>query len=157
LSVGPDDSLHEPAAALRRRLERGATVSEAVDSWSDDIADARPGGAELLIAFATVVGAAAELGGSVSIPLERFAVSMRRRVSDELERSAQSAQARLSARVLTTVPVAMLALLLATDDDVRAVLGEPAGAAAIGVGLALNATGGWWMRRVVAGVERGGR
>lgn len=156
VSVVPEDALRKPAAALRLRIERGATVSEAVDAWGDDIAAARPGGGELLIALATVIGAAAELGGSVSTPLERFAMSMRRRVSDELERGAQSAQARLSARVLTMVPVAMLALLLATDADVRAVLGEATGATAVGVGMTLNVTGGWWMRRIVSGVERRG-
>ena len=82
---------------------------------------------------------------------------MRQRVSDELDRDAQSAQAKLSARVLTLVPLAVLALLLGTDADVRQVLTEPAGAATVGIGLALNAVGSWWMRRIVGAGPIGAR
>ena len=125
--------------------------------WADENTAGNVDGGSLLAAFAAMVGAAAHLGGSVSIPLERFAVVMRQRVSDELERSAQSAQAKLSARVLTMVPLAMLALLLVTDADVRRVVAAPAGAAVVGLGLALNTLGGWWMRRIVATSAVGGR
>jgi tight adherence protein B len=81
--------------------------------------------------------------------LHGFAVTMRQHVSDDLERGAQSAQATLSARVLTFVPVAVLALLLATDADVRTVIAGPTGATVISVGLALDAAGALWMRRII--------
>jgi tight adherence protein B len=149
-TVVPDDEvLLEHTSPLRHRLDRGASVVDAADGWAGDINRLEVGGAELLAAFAAVVGASAQLGGSTSTPLERFAVTMRQRVSDDLERGAQSAQAKMSARVLTIVPLAVLALLLATDADVRRVLAEPRGALVLTVGLTLNAVGGWWMRRIV--------
>jgi len=158
LAAVPDDEvLGERSAPLRHRLERGAGVAEACGSWADELHRYNAHSDALLAAFATTVGAAAHLGGSASTPLERFAVVMRQRVSDDLERGAQSAQAKMSARVLTMVPVAVLALLVVTDGDVRRVLTEPAGAAVVGVGLALNAVGGWWMRRIVELPALGGR
>ncbi len=154
----PDDEvLRRRSAPLRHHLERGAAVADACDSWADEINEDSVDGGTHLAAFAAMVGAAAHLGGSVSAPLERFAAVMRQRLSDDLERSAQSAQAKMSARVLTMVPLAVLALLLATDADVRAVLAEPAGATVVGVGLALNALGAWWMRRTVGTSALGGR
>ena len=157
LTVLPaDDVLRARSEPVRHRLERGAGVADACDGWSDEIAGDLGDGSPLA-AFAAMVGAAAHLGGPVSTPLERFAVVMRRRVSDERERTAQSAQARMSARVLTMVPLAVLVLLLVTDADVRLVVTEPAGATVVGLGLALNASGGWWMRRIVATSSLGGR
>ena len=158
LTVFPDDEvLHERSGPLRHRLERGAGVAAACDGWADDIGSGNVEGGSLLATFAAMVGAAAHLGGSVSTPLERFAVAMRQRVSDELERSAQSAQAKMSARVLTMVPLAVLVLLLLADADVRLVVAEPAGATVVGFGLTLNALGGWWMRRIVGTSAPGGQ
>jgi Flp pilus assembly protein TadB len=74
---------------------------------------------------------------------------LRQRAADLDERSAQAASARLSTHVMTAVPLAMLAVLTATDDDVRAVTVAPVGAACIASGLILNALGWWWMRRIV--------
>ena len=138
--------------SLRHRLERGATVTEACDGWSDDLVAERTrrhDDNDLVALLATLLAACATLGGAAAAPLDRFAVTMRQRTSDDLERDAQSAQARLSARVLTFVPLVVLGLLLATDDDVRSIVIEPAGAFAVGLGLSLNALGAWWMRRIV--------
>ena len=35
------------------------------------------------------------------------------------------------------------------DDDVRSVVASPIGTFCVGAGLALNAAGWWWMRRIV--------
>jgi Flp pilus assembly protein TadB len=43
----------------------------------------------------------------------------------------------------------MLATLVATDADVRSVVGSPIGIICIATGLLLNALGWWWMRRIV--------
>jgi tight adherence protein B len=91
------------------------------------------------------------------VPLERFAATMRQHVSDDLERAAQSAQAKMSARVLTAVPVVMLAVLVATDADVRNVLAEARGGGVVAAGLMLNAAGAWWMRRIAVGAAAGAR
>ena len=156
LSVLPDhEALRIRSAPLRHQLERGAGVADACDRWADEINAGSIASDAPLAAFAAMVGAAAQLGGSVSTPLERFAVVMRQRVSDDLERGAQSAQAKMSARVLTMVPLAVLVLLLATDADVRRVLAEPAGAAVVAIGLALNTVGSWWMRWIVGATALG--
>ena len=65
--------------------------------------------------------------------------------------SSQSAQAQLSGHVLTLVPLAVLALLAVTDDDVRAVSRAGPGLLVISLGLALNLTGWRWMRRIING------
>jgi Flp pilus assembly protein TadB len=65
-----------------------------------------------------------------------------------------SAQARLSARVMTALPLAMLMLLVATSDSVRRVTVSPFGALVVTVGVALNLIGWRWMR---ATIERAGR
>lgn len=151
------------AARLRHRLERGATLTDACDAWSADLEQVTTPGTEALATLAAVLSAAALLGGDVAEPLDRFAVAMRQQASQQLERAAQSAQARLSARVLTTIPLAMLGVLVAADREVRSAATSSAGMAAIGAGVVLNASGGWWMRRIagsaatVAGVATGAR
>lgn len=146
-----DDALRRLSEPFRQRLDRGATVVDACDEWSDHLGENTAPRAELLVTFASVVGAAAAVGGSAAAPLDRVAAAMRRHVSDDLERGAQSAQARLSARVLTLVPLAVLALLLATDDDVREIVASPTGAATVAAGLAINAAGAFWMHRIAGG------
>jgi tight adherence protein B len=62
---------------------------------------------------------------------------------------AQAAQARLSAHVLTVVPLAMLLLLLLIDADVRAALQTSIGALCVVIGFVLNAVGWKWMRHII--------
>ena len=153
-----DAAITHRSAPLRHWLGRGATVAEACDEWSVELAAAsparshlgsRPGDRlELLATMSAVLAAAASLGGPAAAPLDRFAVTMRQRASDDLERVSQSAQARMSAKVLTSVPLAVLALLVATDADVRAVIASAAGGSAVALGLALNTLGALWMRRI---------
>ncbi|MGA9278063.1 type II secretion system F family protein [Ilumatobacter sp.] len=154
-TIPDDDALAGLTARLRHRLDRGAAVVEACDGWSEDLsADASPG-ADLLAPCATLLAAITTLGGNAAEPIDRFAVTMRQRTSDDLERESNSAQARMSARVLTIVPLAVLALLLATDDGVRAVMATPAGAMVAIIGLTLNAVGGVWMHRIADGSAHG--
>lgn len=153
------------SAPLRHWLSRGATVAAACDEWSDELADRPTHGhgrrnrsgdrTELLETMAAVLAAAASLGGAAAAPLDRFAVTMRQRASDDLERAAHSAQAQMSAKVLTSVPLAVLALLLLTDADVRGIIASPSGGSVVALGLGLNALGALWMRRIVAGSGRG--
>lgn len=159
-----DAAIEQRSASLRHWLGRGATVAEACDEWSAELSgDAHAtsrglGGSndrlELLATMSAVLAAAASLGGSAAAPLDRLAVTMRQRASDDLERAAQSAQAQMSAKVLTSVPLAVLALLLATDADVRGAVASAAGGSAVAFGLALNTLGAFWMRRIA--VSSGG-
>ena len=96
-----------------------------------------------------MIAVSATLGGASAAPLDRAAAALRLRAVDDEERRSHSAQARLSAHVLTVIPVGMLALLVTTDPDVRAVVVEPVGAACVATGLLLNATGWVWMRHTI--------
>lgn len=124
---------------------RGRPLAEAVDAAADDARD--PASATGLAL--TVVRSCAQLGGPAAAPLERVAATLRTRAAVAGELRAHSAQAELSARVLTTVPVALLAILAATEPNVREAVRTPAGAAAVGAGAALNVAGWRWMRRII--------
>jgi tight adherence protein B len=139
---------HDPATRratddLRRRLDRGRSVIAAIGSapLSDE-------GPSLRLALG-VIATAAQLGGSPAQAIDRTATTLRQRAADADERTVHAAQARLSAHVLTALPIAMLLLLLVTDSDVRAAATSRLGAACIAVGLSLNMVGSIWMRRII--------
>jgi Flp pilus assembly protein TadB len=88
-------------------------------------------------------------GGASAEVLDRCAERLRARAADRREIRLQSAPARLSARVMTLVPMVTLALLTATNPGVRAHLATTAGLVALTVGGGLNLVGWRWMRRLI--------
>lgn len=146
-----DADLAAHCEPLHHWLARGASVVDACDEWSDHLARHHRRGTDLLTTTAAVLAAVAMLGGTAAEPLDRLATTMRQHVSDDLERNAHAAQAQMSARVLTVVPVAVLILLVLTDDDVRNVVTRPTGLAVVTVGLAINGIGAVWMRHIASG------
>ncbi len=143
-------SLDERTAPLRRRVRAGDSLTDAVQAWRDQLLALD----ESLENAATVLLVADEVGGSLTIPLERAAAMLRRRAADEDERSSWSSQARLSARVMAALPIAVLSFLLVTDDEVASTLTSPLGGALVGLGLLLDGMGFLWMRRIVARAGR---
>lgn len=101
-----------------------------------------------------VLRACALNGGPPAEPLDRAASVLRGRAADAAERRTHSAQARLSAIVMTVLPVAMLALLLATSSSTRAAVATPTGLLLVGGGVVLNLCGWSWSRRIIAGASR---
>ncbi len=95
------------------------------------------------------VTAALELGGPVAATLHHGAALLRERAAQRAEAAAHSAQARLSAKVLTAVPVLFTAWSSATSATFRQAITSPVGLTAASAGLAANAIGWWWMRRIV--------
>jgi tight adherence protein B len=130
--------------SLRRALGRGESVADAI------AASASASGHTSLDLVWSVLAVASDYGGSAAEPIDRAASALRLRSADAHERSAQSAQARLSAHVLTAVPLLVLALLVATDPDVRLIVLRPAGGLLVGAGFLLNLCGWSWMRHIVA-------
>ena len=140
LEDAPDDESIVPIVEAIRRRAAGARP----------VAPLPPDAALV----ATVVSACLDQGGPSAEPLDRAAGVLRARAAERDERHVQSAQARLSAVVLTWLPVAVLALLVVTSGAVRSVVMTPLGFAIVILGSILNLTGWWWMRRIVDRASR---
>ncbi len=136
-----DPATERATVPLRLALERGTSVADAIARVDTD-------GAHLRLALG-VITTASRIGGPAAASVDRAAMLLRQRAADLDDRSTQAAQARLSSHVMTAVPLLMLAALVATDGDVRSVVTSPIGTVCVGAGLALNAAGWWWMRRIV--------
>ena len=124
-------------------LDRGASTVDALDA-----VEHTPPHLDLVL---VVLRACARHGGPPAEPIDRAAAALRQRAALLAERASQSAQARMSAAVMTLLPGALLAVLLATSSPVRHAIGTPAGAGAVLLGGAANGAGWWWMRRLIGG------
>jgi Flp pilus assembly protein TadB len=143
-TVPADPATRRCTETIRRQLGRGRQIAEILDER-----DTAASGTHLDLAIG-VIAMAARLGGSPAPAIDRTASVLRQRAADHDERVAQAAQARLSAHVLTAIPLLMLAALLVTDAAVRAAVKGPIGTTCIGLGLGLNMAGSVWMRRIVS-------
>ena len=120
-----------------------------VDALAETAGDDDPASATGLVV--PVLTACAELGGPAALPLERVAATLHARSAERAERNANSAQARLSARVLSTVPLGVLALLVLAEPAVRSTLISPVGVVCVAVGGMFNLAGWCWMRHLIGG------
>ena len=96
------------------------------------------------------LSACAQIGGPIAATLDDAASVLRERAVARAERQAHGSQARLSARVLTVVPIAFAVWSALASQRTREVyMSSVAGAVCVVLGLALN-VGGWlWMKRIV--------
>jgi Flp pilus assembly protein TadB len=94
------------------------------------------------------------LGGPGSVSLDAAASLLRERVSIHAEVAVHSAQARLSARVMTAVPVAFCAWSLASSASFRRAWLSPIGVVCAVCGGLCNLCGWWWMNYSIGRVER---
>lgn len=145
--------------ALREAMERPpddesiVSVADAIRRCVLGAHGATPLGPDAAL-VAAVMSSCLEQGGPSAEPLDRAAGVLRARAAERDERRVQSAQARMSAAVLTWLPVGVLMVLLVTSGAVRLVVVTPLGFVLVVVGLLLNVAGWCWMRRIV---ERAGR
>jgi Flp pilus assembly protein TadB len=149
-AVPNDVVVLDATEGLRRALARGVSVTEAVTAPASDEPSGRRGAHHLALAC-SMIAVSARVGGTPAAPLDRVAASLRLRAVDRQERATNAAQAQMSARVLTVLPFGMLALLVATDPDVRGAVTGPIGGLCVVVGVALNLTGYTWMRHTIGG------
>ena len=132
--------------AARRHPVTGSAVSPhrtlaaALDRTTDDRDEA---------VVLQVAGAAAALGGPVAATLDAGAALLRERAAARADALAHSAQARLSARVMTAVPLVFAAWSAVSSASFRGAVASPVGAASIVLGAGLNTVGWRWMRAVV--------
>ncbi len=134
-----------PFPGVAHATRRGRPLADAVRSTPDG-----PGSPVGLLA--PVLVATAELGGPAT-SIDRVASTLLGRAAERDERRTASAQARLSARVLTILPLAVLAVLAATEPAIRSALLTPAGLICVTAGLAANGLGAWWMHRLIGGAR----
>ena len=133
-----------PLVPIARAISAGRTVHDALG-----IANDTPE-----VAYALhVLRLTANHGGNVGESLDRAATALRERHAIAQERVAQSAQARLSAQVLTLAPIAFAGWTVATSADVRSFAVTVPGAVAVVAGLALNIAGWRWMQRTIRGAS----
>ena len=144
----PDDPIvQEATAGLRLSLDRGIALAVVMRVESTRSPDRH------LDAARDVIGVVAELGGSSAAPLDRVATALRMRAADDRERVTQAAQARMSSKVLTLVPIGVLGVLILTDPAVWRVVTAPLGVTCVVAGLALNLVGNRWMHRMIGGAR----
>jgi Flp pilus assembly protein TadB len=160
---------------IARRCSSGDTLSTALVETANHaehahalvaVARAVAGGASVHLALAAAAGMdagadvayavhvlrlCADHGGNIGEALDRAAATLRERHTVAADRVAQGAQARLSAKVLTVLPMAFAAWTLATSADVRAFTTTAPGVVALAAGMALNLTGWRWMQRTIRG------
>jgi tight adherence protein B len=151
VSASTPAPLGEGLAELADAAGRGRPLTAAIERWSSTA----PGDGVPLAAAA--LGLAAELGGAAARSLDGVAGTLRDRNGVRREVRALSAQARASAVVISTAPIAFLAVVALADPSAIAFLvGSPVGMACLASGLGLDFAGAWWMRRIVAraGVDR---
>ncbi len=141
-TVEPPDRHRATTDRITLALERGRRLGETLDVESPS--------PHLTLAL-SVLRACAVNGGPPAEPLDRAAATLRSRAVAAAERRTQSAQARMSAVVMTVLPIAMLLLLLATSATTRHAATSPVGLIALATGGALNVVGWRWMRRIIDG------
>jgi Flp pilus assembly protein TadB len=96
------------------------------------------------------LSATAHLGGPIAATLDEAAAVVRERAAARAERQAHGSQARLSARVLTVVPVVFAAWSAIANQRTRDVyISTAAGGVSAAVGLTLNVAGWRWMKRII--------
>jgi tight adherence protein B len=142
IAVTPSHAVASPLLHAHRSLETGSAL--------DDVLPEVPVAGGLAVATHAML-CAATVGGPAAPTLDAAAALLRERAVIAADAQAHSAQARLSARVLTTVPIVFALWGSATSARTRAAYTDsPVGATCVGVGLAVNLAGWWWMRRIIA-------
>lgn len=92
----------------------------------------------------------ARVGGAVPGALDRAAVAVRDRRAITADRQAGAAQARLSASVISALPL-VVAVWAGTGDSqlLGFLLHHPSGRLCLAAATLLNVTGWYWMRRII--------
>ena len=140
-----DNHWSQPVAqqCLRGVVLADALVECALPTWTPEIR------------FASRTLAVASAGGAGMAPsLEHSASVLREQQGLMLDRDVQAAQAQLSTKVLTWLPIAVFAWIAITDPIARSfLLSTPAGMCCVATGITLNVAGRKWMSRVVSDIS----
>ena len=140
-----DNHWSQPVAqqCLRGVVLADALVECALPTWTPEIR------------FASRTLAVASAGGAGVAPaLEHSASILREQQGLMLDRDVQAAQAQLSTKVLTWLPIAVFAWITITDPIARMfLLSTPVGMCCVATGITLNVSGRKWMSHVVDNIS----
>ena len=140
-----DNHWSQPVAqqCLRGVVLADALVECALPTWTPEIR------------FASRTLAVASVGGAGVAPaLEHSASVLREQQALMLDRDVQAAQAQLSTKVLTWLPIAVFAWIAITDPIARMfLLSTPFGMCCVATGITLNVSGRRWMSHVVDNIS----
>ena len=136
--------------SIAARRTTGGSLLEAIAATGREPSDtSTAAGADRRLAVA-VLSAVVDAGGPGSSALDRAADTIRERETIRSERIAHASQARLSAQILSFLPIAFTGWTTMTDDRVaRFLLATPLGASCLAAGIALDLVGWRWMHRLV--------
>jgi tight adherence protein B len=139
-----DGALAPDMARVDTRVRLGASLVQALGAWTTE--RAVPG----VDASAGALALCSSVGGRSADALDGLATSLRDRLGVAAEARALSSQAQMSALVVGGVPIAYIAWSAVVDrNGLHVLTGTLIGRCCLVVGLALEALGGWWMRRIV--------
>lgn len=143
----------EPAASSLRpvveRVDRGARVGDELDRWA-----AALGSTDAELAR-SVLRLGLRTGAALADSLDRVAATIRDRIELDDELRALTSQSRASASILAVAPAGFLLVIgLADPSMVAPLVTTPIGWLCLTAGVGLDACGFWWMRRLVAGIDR---
>ncbi len=132
------ESLKAPLERLRRRLRLGASAEEALSVLVPEMDEEGPAVAALLTVHV-------RLGGDAAALLEEAAGAAEDRLAARESAIAMASGARLSGRMVASLPFALLLLSPAS----KAPLFDAAGLALLAAGIGLGVVGLLWMGRLV--------
>ncbi len=154
--TAPAASLRPPRPTLIEALNTAARQARVAEPWrstlTEAIASARAAPNDVAIAE-HALGLAGRVGSHDAAILDSAASTLRARQAVRDDIAVHSAQARLSARILTILPVAVAALNGLSERG-RNALSSTAGVVCLTFGALLNTIGWWWMRRQIRRVEQ---
>ena len=131
-----------PFLPVLHRLDIGDSLTDALKAIDTDHGD--------LALTVHALSAAAHLGGPIAATLDEAASVLRERAAARAERRAHGSQARISARVLTIVPIAFAMWSATASQRTRDVyISSAAGGVCAICGLVLNLAGWRWMKRII--------
>jgi tight adherence protein B len=142
------DEIGRPLGPVLAEATDRVALGIELDRVLDDVA-ARIGGADARLVIG-VLRLHRRTGGALATALDDLAHTLRARREGARELRSLTAQARLSALILGLLPLGFfLFLSIVARDDVEAAYRSTAGAAAIGIGLALQGAAFVWIRRLL--------
>ena len=140
-----DPPLGDDLRATVQGLAHGEAVPHALARWAG-----RPDASPDLVLAASALGLGAAAGGQVARAVDGVAATLRERRQLHAEARALATQARTSAWLLASAPIAFAAIVATIEPGVlRFLLATPIGLMCLALGALLDALGTSWMARIV--------